>query len=306
MKIVERSKFFMLISAAILLLGLASAIFMGGLNLGIDFTGGTIITLDMGGEFDTADVEKAFNDSGLPNTPVQKSATSGSQEKTLAEVRAKPMPTTDEDLELRNKVLAEIQKKYADANIISVEQVGAVASAELVRNALMSVAIAGVLILIYISVRFELYSGIAAVLALVHDVLIMFSFVCLIRLEINTSFIAAVLTIIGYSINNTIVVFDRVRDNQSQNPRMDMAEIVNKSIKETFRRSMYTSITTLTTIGCLYIFGTDAIRDFALPIIVGLLAGTYSSLVLAGPTWVVLSNRFQKNKTSGKGKAAKA
>lgn len=302
-KIVEKSRIFLLISATIIAAGIIIAAVSGGFNLGIDFTGGSVVTFDMGGEFETTDIEAAFNSAGVTNTPVQKSSLSGSQEQTLAEVRVKPMENTDKDLELRTQVLAEVQKKYPEATIISVDQVGATASAELVRNALMSVSIAGVLILIYIWIRFELYSGLAAVCALMHDVLIMFSIVCIIRMEINSSFIAAVLTIVGYSINNTIVVFDRVRDNLSQNLRREMSDSVNISIKETFTRSIYTSLTTLTTIGCLYIFGTDAIRDFAFPIIIGLLAGTYSSLVLAGPLWVIFSRRTNK---AAKGKEAKA
>lgn len=299
MKVVERSKTSILISVVIIIAGLASSLFNNGFNLGIDFTGGSIITIDMAGEYDTAVIEEAFSTVGLPNTPIQKSATSGSQEQTLAEVRVKPMETTEKDLELREQVLTEIKNTYPEASINSVESVGAVASAELIKNAFMSVAIAGVLILIYITIRFELHSGIAAILCLIHDVLIMFSIVCIIQMEINSSFIAAVLTIIGYSINNTIVVFDRVRDNLPIYPRSTMGEVINISTKETFTRSMYTSLTTLCTIGCLYILGSDAIKDFAFPIIVGLIAGTYSSLLIAGPLWNILS-KGNKGKTTGK------
>lgn len=295
MKIVEKSKFYMLISAAVMVAGIVVGVLSGGLNLGIDFTGGSIMTIDMKAEYGTEQVEKAFEAAGQPNVSVQKSSPGTGEAQTLAVVRVRPMENADAETELREKVMAEIQKTYAEATLSGVEHVGAVASAELIRNAFFSVAIAAVLILIYIAIRFELQSGIAAVIALLHDVLIMLAIVCITRLEINSSFIAAVLTIVGYSINNTIVVFDRVRDNLALYPKEDMPGIINRSIKDTFTRSMYTSLTTLITIGSLYILGTVAIRDFSLPIIVGLLAGTYSSLLIAGPLWSIFARGQRKN-----------
>ena len=303
MKIVEKYKIFIAISAAIILAGLIAGILFGGFNAGIDFSGGSIVTVDMAGDFDDNVVEKALSDTGINGATVQKSGVDGAQ--TYAEIRMKPMGNDEEELTVRENLLKEVQKTYPDAQLKGVDRVGAVASKQLILSAVYSILIAGVLILIYIGIRFEFHSAIAAIICLLHDVLIMLSVVCIIRLEVNSSFIAAVLTIVGYSINNTIVVFDRVRDNRKSNPKMPMRELVNTSIKETLTRSIYTSLTTLVTIGMLYLLGVSSIRQFALPIIVGLLAGTYSSLFMAGPIWVLLSGRMKEPASKEKQKKAK-
>ena len=303
MKIVEKYRLFIAISACIILAGLVVGIFCGGLNTGIDFSGGSIITLDMGGEFDDTVVENALQTAGIVGATVQKSGTGGVL--TDAEIRIKPMGNDDEELAARESLLQEVQKTYPDAQLKSVDRVGAVASNQLILNAAYSILIAGALILIYIAIRFEFHSAIAAIICLVHDVLIMLSVVCIVRLEINSSFIAAILTIVGYSINNTIVVFDRARDNQKIHPNMPMKELANLSIKETLTRSLYTSLTTLITISVLYIFGVPSIQQFALPIIVGLVAGTYSSLFMAAPLWVLLSGGMKDPAPRTKKKKAK-
>jgi preprotein translocase subunit SecF len=176
--------------------------------------------------------------------------------------------------------------------------VGGAVSAELVLSAFYSVALAAVLMLIYLAFRFELLMGAAAVLALLHDVFIMVAFVAIFRYQINSSFIAAMITIIGYSINSTIVIFDRVRENSKRLSLKEASysEIGNKSIKETLMRSINTSITTLFTIFILFILGVSSIKEFAFPIIIGLIAGGYSSVFLAVPIWVMLKNFADKQK----------
>ena len=285
MKIVEKSKLFMGISAAIILVGIIVIVTMG-LNLGIDFSGGSIITYDMGGEYQVSDLERILSDNGVFDAPVQQSG--AGEVKNFAVVRIKPLESEEADVDLRDTLLAEIQAIYPDASVETVDRVGSEAVMALVKDALLALGIAGVLIFIYISIRFEFYSAISAILCLLHDVFIMLAFVAITRMEVNSTFIAGVLTIVGYSINNTIVVFDRIRDNQRAGYKEDMAQLVNESIKQTFTRSMYTSLTTLVTIVLLYVLGADSIKNFAMPIIVGLLAGTYSSLVIAGPMWTLL------------------
>ncbi len=150
-------------------------------------------------------------------------------------------------------------------------------------------------VLAYVSVRFQPSQGVAAIIALIHDVLVTVSVFLLLGKEVNGSFIAALLTIIGYSINNTIVVFDRVRENLKFSPdRRDLVRLVNESIYQTLGRTINTSITTLIAVLALFLFGGTTIKDFTLALLVGLVAGTYSSVFIAGPLWTAW--RLQKDK----------
>ena len=308
MKITKHFKKFLIIPIAIIVLGIVFGFVNGGLNLGIDFTGGSIITIDMKGEFDTNVVEDALKNNGMGDSPIVKAGDGYTQ----AEIRMRDL--NDEELQstTNDAILADLQTTYPDAEIVTVDKVGGVASSELVRNAFLAVAVACGLMLIYIWIRFQLYNGISAVIMLIHDVGIMIAIMCIMQIQINSAFIAACLTIVGYSINNTIVIFDRVRDNLTiagvkKLPRPEIADI---SIKETLTRTMNTSITTLIMIVCLYIFGVPAIKEFSFPIIVGLLAGVYSSVFLAAPMWALMADRFDKKqnqaKASGNKKKKKA
>lgn len=308
MKYVKNAKKFMLLSIVILIAGIVAGFWQGGLNLGIDFTGGSIITMNMAQPFEAEVVEQALRDAGESGFTVLKTSAGDSEEQTYAQLRLRPRASEEEDRVQRETVLQKVQEHYANASIEDVERVGAIASADLIKNAVLSLLIAGALILIYISFRFRFHSALAAVICLLHDVCIMLAVVCIIRMEINSSFIAAVLTIVGYSINNTIVVFDRIRDNQKLMADRSMEEIVDTSTSQTLRRSLFTALTTLLTITTLYILGSDAVRDFALPIIVGLLAGTYSSLFLASPIWCMMDARKERtgaSATDSKKKTAK-
>jgi preprotein translocase SecF subunit len=142
--------------------------------------------------------------------------------------------------------------------------------------------------LAYITFRFELRFGIAAIIALIHDVLFMLSVYSILRIPVNSPFVAAILTILGYSINDTIVVFDRIRENLRLLKKNNFAEVANISISQTLSRSINTSVTTLVTIVALYVLGVEQIREFALPLMAGVLGGTYSSIFIASPAWVML------------------
>ena len=194
---------------------------------------------------------------------------------------------------LQTAILTEY--KLEEAAILQVDNVDATVGDELRAQALTATLIAAALMLIYIAIRFEFRTGVAAVICLLHDVLVMLTVYLVLRIPVNSNFIAAILTIVGYSINNTIVVFDRVRENYNKNKRGDLAELVNTSIKQTLGRSINTTITTLLPVVMLFIVGVPSIRQFTIPLMVGLLAGTYSSVLLAGPIWVGL-------KKIGKGK----
>ncbi|MEF9863977.1 MAG: protein translocase subunit SecF [Christensenellaceae bacterium] len=302
--ITKNFKWFSLVSVVIIVVGIICGIAFGGLNLGIDFTGGSITTIEMGGEFNADDVVKVLEENGVKNVPVIKAG----EGYTKAVIRMQDVGDEAMQAETSVNILKGIQEIYPNATNDGVDRVGGVASAELVRNAVLAVIISCLLMLVYIWIRFELFSGIAAVVALMHDVLIMISIVCIVRLQINSAFIAACLTIVGYSINNTIVIFDRIRDNlkvvglktKSRN------DIANISIKETLTRTINTSVTTLIMIVALYVFGVDSIKEFALPIIIGLLAGTYSSVFLSAPIWALLSDKFDKKKNLQNSKNSKS
>lgn len=306
MKYVKNAKKCMLISIVILVVGIVVGVMQGGLNLGIDFSGGSLITMDIAEPFEASVVEQVLRDAGESGFTVLKSSAGTTSEQTYAQLRLHPRASEEEDRMQRETVLQKVQEHYANASIQNVERVGAVASADLIKNAVLSLLIAGALILIYISLRFKFHSALASIICLIHDVCIMLAVVCIVRMEVNSSFIAAVLTIVGYSINNTIVVFDRIRDNQKLMAGQSMEEIVDISTSQTLRRSLFTALTTLLTITALYVLGSDSIRDFALPIIVGLLAGTYSSLFLAGPIWCMMDGKKGKGVPSASASKKKA
>jgi preprotein translocase SecF subunit len=198
----------------------------------------------------------------------------------------------------RNKVFASIKQAYnlkADAPL-AVDNVSSAVGADLRKSAVMSAVVAVILMLIYITIRFEFMTGLSAVLCLMHDVLVILTFYSLFRIPMSINFIAAMLTILGYSINATIIVFDRVRENMKFQKKEGFANVVNKSIWQTMARSVNTSLTTLFVILSLYIMGVTAIKDFAFPIMIGIIAGTYSSVFMSGNIWVYLKENFAKKK----------
>ena len=275
--------------------------FMGcGMNLGIDFTGGTLMTYSMGGEFDTGDVSAALAACGVSDAQIAKTGDNATE----VQIRISDKENTDE---LRSAFEEEISKTYPAVEYVDITRVGAVAGRDLINNAVKSVAFAAILMLIYIAVRFDFYSGLAAVIGLIHDVAIMLAFMVLLRgvIRVDSTFIAALLTIVGYSINNTIIIFDRIRENSHKAGvrSLPREEIVNKSVTESLPRTLNTTITTLLTIVTLYVLGVDSIRQFALPLIIGILAGTYSANLINGYVWAVLMDWRAASKRKAKAKA---
>ena len=181
-------------------------------------------------------------------------------------------------------------------DLMGVSNVGASVSADLRNAAILATIIAILLMLVFIAFRFEVLSAISAVICLAHDVFVMFAIYSLLQIPMNSTMIAAVLTIVGYSINATIIVFDRIRENVKLHSKDKFDENVDRSIKETITRSINTTLTTLFTIGMVYILGVDSIKQFALPIIAGILAGLFSSVCLAGNIWAVLKKAFNKKR----------
>ena len=283
----NRMKPCLCISLAIMAIALVMTLVGYGMNLGIDFTGGTLMTYDRGGQFDTADVDAALTACGVADAQIAKTGDNATE----AQIRISDKENTDE---LRSAFEAEIAKTYPSVAYVDITRVGAVAGRDLINNAIKSVTFAAILMLLYIAVRFDFYSGLAAVIGLVHDVAIMLSFMVLLRgfIRVDSTFIAALLTIVGYSINNTIIIFDRIRENAHKAGlrQLPREQIVNLSVTESLPRTLNTTITTLLTIVTLYVLGVDSIRQFALPLIIGILAGTYSANLINGYVWAALMN----------------
>lgn len=297
MTVKNYSKQCLMISAGIMVLALLLSLFGMGINVGIDFSGGMSMQYTMGEAVTQSDIEGVLNGIGLKDYAVSVQGTG----KDSINIRIKAI---DEDgvQGVQASITEALQAKYPNAAIYGdVNYVGPVAGATLLRNAFLSVLIAALCMLIYIAIRFDFNSGAAAVLGLVHDVLIMLSFMVILRsfVQMNSSFIAAMLTIVGYSINNTIIIFDRIRENARKMPSSTpRADVVNRSIKECLGRTINTTLTTLVTIVSLYIFGVSSIREFALPIIVGILSGVYSANMINGYIWAFLEEKKRAKKAA--------
>ena len=297
-KVMKNSKFFASISIIVIIVGIVILV-ISGFNLGVDFTGGTILTVDVGQEFEAAKIEAVVAEyAGDYSVAVSEDT------KAIIKLQDKDADAEQQNL-VRQTIVDEIAAEYPGAQLETQDRVGPVAGKELTRNAFISVLIACVAMLLYIWARFKALSGIsagvAALVALVHDVAIMSAVVLVLKVQVNSSFIAAILTIVGYSINDTIVVFDRIRDNEKRMKGASLrGQLVDRSISETIVRSLNTSITTLFTITALYILGVASIKEFALPLIVGIISGTYSSIFIAAPLWVwmhkIADNRNKKYK----------
>lgn len=291
--IVKNFKKLILIPIAVVVISLVICLVTGGLNLGVDFTGGSMVTISIGEEFNSEDILTVVE--GVEGTGTGISVASSEGNQALVKLQSTGDNATDEHV-IDNVVKALKEAGYENAEKANTESVGASSSATLIKNAIFAVLIACVLMLLYITLRFEFWMALGSVAALAHDVIIMIAFMGIFRITVDSNFIAACLTIVGYSINNTVIVFDKIRENlYISNGNIDRAEIVDKSVKSTLRRTINTTITTLIMIVCLYIMGVHSIKVFTLPIIVGLVAGTFSSLVVAPSIWALCSAKSKKS-----------
>lgn len=290
LNIVKNRFVFYSISAVIILIGIVM-MFVNGFNQDVEFLGGTEISVAFGKDFDASKVAevvgKAVN-KNLTTANVQKVGDA----KTDASIKTLEL-TNEERNAACDALIAEFG--LTEDAILSVDSISATVGSELKRNALIGAIIAVILMLIYISIRFEILSGCAAVCALIHDVLIMLTFYVVFKIPVDTSLIAALLTILGYSINATIVLFDRVRENSKLHRKESFENIINMSVRETMGRSINTTVTTLVVLVVLWIMGVDSIKTFTMPIIVGVIAGFYSSVFLSGNFWV-LFKKLRKDK----------
>lgn len=295
MKIVKNRFIYIAISVVIILAGIAAMVFNaasgnGAFNYDIQFTGGTSIQVDLGVEATDDEVSEIIK--GVTGeVPSQIQALEGT---------TKLVKTKSLDMDTRNAVQQALMDKYGiGQDSFTIQDVSGTISGEMKKNAFLSVIVACICMLIYVSIRFKDFNtGASAVIALCHDALIVLGSYALFRIPMNNNFIAAILTVLGYSINATIVIFDRVRENRKTLGRNNFEALVDTSVKQTLTRSLFTSLTTFFTVAALYILGVDAIRQFALPICVGVVCGTYSSVFVAGNIWYLLSSASLKRKQS--------
>lgn len=268
------------------------------LNLGIDFTGGTKIYFPVSRAVSTDEVAAVLNKIDLPNfkyNPPQPNEFYNSKGERQYQVIVYTSFLNDTEQQIVIKALEDAFGK-TDSQHIDITRVDPLIGQELVQNALKAIAIASLLMLIYIWFRFELASGIASVIALIHDSMLVIGMFALFGQEFNATIIGAILTIVGYSINDTIVVFDRIRENQQFKQReISFVELANESILQTFRRSLNTGLTTILAVCVLYLM-VPSIQEFCFALIVGLVAGTYSSIFVASPIWAVYKDWQEKNR----------
>ncbi len=295
--IVKRNKTYYLVSLTIMIILFAISMFYkintgSFFNYGVEFSGGTAIAVDIGQEFNNDDLENIVQETtGVSAPQIQKVV--GSNEVTIK----LPEITQEQRISLIDSLVETYDIEESDINISAMS---ATISGEMRESAMVAVTIAIIAILGYITIRFgDLKMGISSILALMHDALIVLLFYSAFRIQLNYAFIAVMLTVIGYSINSTIVIFDKVRENKKRMLKYSDNEIVNASVNETITRSVYTSITTILPLVCLYILGVSSIREFSLPIVIGIFAGTYSSVFISANLWNSLtkSGVFDKFET---------
>ncbi|MEZ0537657.1 protein translocase subunit SecF [Caldicellulosiruptoraceae bacterium PP1] len=292
-----KRKYFYILSIAIMVIGLISY-FVQGFNYDIDFTGGTVLEINLHKVPTSAEIsslEKLTKDITGTQTPIVRKVEDGTKIMINAhEVHGKKKTELSKDT--RDKLFNAIAQKYnlKKEDLISFQNVGATISSELKSQAIWAVIIASALMLIYIALRFEIKFGTTAVIALLHDILIMLTVYTLFKIPINSSFIAAILTVLGYSINDTIVVFDRIRENKRVAGKMSLLDLTNISMNQTIGRSLATSFSVILVLFVLYIFGVQSIKEFALPLLVGVISGTYSSIFIASALWFDWENSSRK------------
>ncbi|GCA65961.1 protein translocase subunit SecDF [Mediterraneibacter butyricigenes] len=295
-----KKKVFFAISIAAMLIGLGFGIFnhsqgKGAMNYSLEFKGGTATTVTFDKEYSLDEIDKDIvplieDVTGDKNVQVQKVQNSD-------QVIFK---TQTLDLSKREAFNSMMQEKFGVAETdITSENISSTVSSEMRSDAVTAVIMATICMLLYIWFRFKniRFAG-SAVLALIHDVLIVISFYAIARVSVGNTFIACILTIVGYSINATIVIFDRIREELKRNKKEELSETVNRSITETLTRSIYTTFTTFVMVAVLYILGVSSIREFALPLMVGVAWGAYSSVCITGALWYLMTTRIGKQQTA--------
>jgi len=291
--IVKRFNLFAIISLVLIAVGLISLILLpfgvNLFNLDIEFAGGTSMNVAIHTQATqevTQSISAKIKDLTGTSATVQSTGDG-------TEIIIKSTELTSEQ---RQSIFEALKEEYSLTNedLLKTDNVSSVVGQDFKRSAFLSCIIAAALMLLYITIRFEFKSGLSAVICLIHDILVMLSVYVILQIPLNLTFVAAALTIFGYSINASIITFDRIRENNKAAGREAFENVVEKSIWQTVSRSINTTLTTLFTVIMLLILGVQSLKDFAIPLMIGMLSGTYSSVFLAGPLWVKFKGKPKK------------
>ncbi len=286
---VGKMKYAMVLSAILILIGIGSMIYHGGFNLGIDFAGGSIIQVKFSKIVSADQIRESLKSTKLGNSTIQQFGKNEFLIRTNESFNDQKMLAANAEQPLT----AAFGKDY---EIRRVEVVGAKVSADFTRKAIIAVIFSWLAILIYVTWRFELRYAAGGILALVHDTLIVIGAVSVMNMEFTINILAVLIFVIGFSINDTIVTLDRIREIVKRNPKQKLGDIINLAINETLSRTILTSLTVFFTVLALYIFGGPVIRDFAFAMLIGTVIGTYSTIYIAC-TSVLLFENLQPAKT---------
>jgi preprotein translocase subunit SecF len=284
------------LTAAFILIGLSSFIFKGGVNYSIEFTGGTLVQVRFTQPPDPAELRAAIGEAEITQfgdateyTLRLQGSQAIAQQATAAEGVAR-------------EVEAKLRAKYGDGfTIVRTEAVGPKVGAELARGAVIAMLLASLVTLVYLAFRFEWRFGLSAVLSTAHDVLITLAFIKLFHIEVSLTVVAAILTLLGYSGNDTIIIFDRVRENLKKARKEPLYDTLNRSINETLPRSILTHVTTLTATVTLLIFAGEVLRPFSLVMTFGIFVATFSSIYVASPILLYIERKIPRKDLAGRG-----
>lgn len=281
---IGKRKFAYALSCIIIIAGIVS-LFVQGLNFGIDFTGGTVFQVQFEDNKEISDLRDELGTMGYDGAQIQQMDNGAFQ------IKTEFMDQTAQD---------EFEQQLKDASgsfeVLSTNAVGPSIGQEILLSGILALIVAVVLMVVYITIRFQWRFALAGNIALFHDILVTVSIFSIFQLEVNSNFVAAILTIFGYSINDTIVVFDRIRERLGSVKRDNLAMTVNNAIQSTLRRSLFTSLTTLIPILCVFFFGGETTKVFVLALIIGIVSGTYSSIFVASPLWYDMSMKSKKKR----------
>ncbi len=284
------------LTAAFILLGLASFAFRGGVNYSIEFTGGTLMQLQFKQGVDAGRIRSTLDRAGINGAEIQQFGSDreftvrAQDERNVAEQAAGAQSIAE-------RVQAALTREFGDGSytVVRTEAVGPRVGAELRRNAAIAMLLASLVTLVYLAIRFEWRFGVAAVLSTAHDVLVTLAFIKLLHIEVSLTIVAGILTLLGYSGNDTIIIFDRVRENLKKDRRTPLYDLLNRSINETLPRSVLTHATTLAATLALLFFAGEVLRPFAVVMTFGIFVATFSSIYVASPLLLWIAPKWPRN-----------
>lgn len=295
---IGQRKYGYIISTTLIVIGLIFLVLRGGPNYGVDFRGGVSIRVQFPEDITLENVRNSLNNIGLGKSELKESRKE--EDGVILEEFIIRVPVIPETGGVGDFVIAHFKSEFGEGkvNVQSIDEVGPKVGKELRRSAIYAIIISLVVILFYIRIRFKNFRfAVGAIIPLFHDVLITLGVFSILNIEISLPIVAAFLTIVGYSLNDTIVVFDRIRENLKTLRKEKYDHIINVSINETLSRTIVTSITTLFVVLILFFFGGDVIHNFAFALIIGIIIGTYSSIFVASPILIEWENRIAKQET---------